>query len=481
MRKEKGLLLFPKNRYEQVACDFIDSVFRQGGKIGVACSGGADSVCLLLGVMELFGGARENIKVLHFNHCVRGETADADAEFVRKLALKLGVEFICGSPQELPKKASEDSLRQMRLSFFVEQSARLGLACIAQGHHANDIVETLVMRLIRGVGTDGFSAPRAISHYKGAIFVRPLLTLKKSEIVAALSQNKITWCEDETNVDCDFLRNKIRKDIFPRLEDVSSGDICMSARRTKMLMQEDADFIAEFFNREINRANPQLEILPLGKNLTRLDLSDVLKNNAAMFRRAVRLLISKNTNLSLSRAKGLDDFVFKAMTTGKARLSAGDSWEIFFSGNALEAVEKIDVDEFSITLQNGKNVLPNGASISVKKATLTQVQFDAIKGGNNDDSKRAYIDLSASGGLVDGVLIARSRKAGDKYRPLGSASKKRLKDIMSSKKVPIWKRKSAIVVCNKKGDILWVAGLPPSEDYKVDKSHSVIELTFKDI
>ena len=132
-----------------------------------------------------------------------------------------------------------------------------------------------------------------------------------------------------------------------------------------------------------------------------------------------------------------------------------------------------------MVLKSGKNRLPNGGMLRVEKISLTRARFESIKNGENDDNVRAYIDLSATGGLVDGALVARTRRPGDCYAPLGSRSPKKLKDMFNAKKIPIWKRKAAFVVCNAGDNILWSPGLPPSELFKVENSRSVIELTFE--
>ena len=150
---------------------------------------------------------------------------------------------------------------------------------------------------------------------------------------------------------------------------------------------------------------------------------------------------------------------------------------MYFDGKSVRLEPKADAREWEVVLKSGKNRLPDGRVLRVEKISLTQARFESIKNGDNDDSRRAYIDLAATGGLCGGALIARTRRDGDEYPPLGARSPKRLKEIFNAKKVPVWKRAAAVVVCNLKGEILWSPALPPSELYKVGKSRSVIELT----
>lgn len=462
-------------RLEASALAEIESVLRGGGRIGVACSGGADSVCALMLVARIFESAKNRICVLHFNHRER-PAADSDAEFVGRLAKRLGAEFVCGAADCPPERITEAGLRAMRLGFFAAESARLGLGAIVQGHNSGDVAETLVMRLMRGAGLAGMSAPRAVSHYKGAEFVRPLLLLSKSEIREILRRNKIEWREDETNASPDFLRNRLRSEIVPALDSLCSGGFAESALRTRAQLCEDSDFIENIFSRALVSANPELELAGADSDLRLLRLPEEYRAEPAFLRRAAMKLLSLNLLAGRVRSGCVDAFV-AAAAGGFARADVSDKFDMYFDGKSVRLEPKADAREWEVVLKSGKNRLPDGRVLRVEKISLTQARFESIKNGDNDDSRRAYIDLSATGGLCGGALVARTRRDGDEYPPLGARSPKRLKEIFNAKKVPVWKRAAAVVVCNLKGEILWSPALPPSELYKVGKSRSVIELT----
>lgn len=142
-------------KFEPSAERYLRAAINGGSRVGVACSGGADSVFLLFWILSFCGAKNlKNIKVLHFNHKARAN-AEKDEEFVRKLCSDLGVEFVHGKAESVPEKLSEDEFRKMRMRFFIESSCNLRLSCIAQGHHCGDVAETIVMRLARGAGLDG--------------------------------------------------------------------------------------------------------------------------------------------------------------------------------------------------------------------------------------------------------------------------------------------------------------------------------------
>lgn len=469
----------PRALLEASAAAVIQSASECGQKIGVACSGGADSVCALLWVAEVFAKNRANVFVLHFNHRERLAAKD-DCEFVENLANRLGVNFVTAAPDKVPEKITENALRKMRIGFLLENSARLGLAAIVQGHNSGDVAETLIMRLMRGAGTAGMSAPRPLSHFKGALFARPLLNLAKADIKKILSEAKIVWREDETNSSADFLRNRIRAEVVPQLDKLCAGSFANGALRSRSLFAEDCDFIDKIFAREIITANPSLDLSNVENPPRLLLLPEAYRADAAFVRRSVEKLLSINSVLTGVRSGCIDSFVNDAIAKGAARAHIGENSEIFFDGKSVRIEKSPEKFAGKFILKLGKNLFPDGRAINVKKVSLTQARFESIKKGDNDDSVRAYIDLLATGGTVDKTLIARGKLDGDRYPPLGSRSPKKLKEIFNAKKIPLWKRKSAIIVCNSKGDILWSPGLPPSNFYKVANSHSVIELTFED-
>ncbi len=217
-----------------LAAERIDWPEMMTGPVGVGCSGGADSVCLLLLAWVKFG---QNLRVLHLNHGLRGGEADADAAFVEKLAGELGLAFVGEKLTDVPAGASEAFLRERRLAFY-RQSA---CATILLGHHADDVAETLLMRLTRGSGTEGLAAPLPVQPFAdGLTLVRPLLGISKARILDVLSQHEIPWREDASNDQPDYFRNRVRADVLPALLDAAPGNARTGLSRSHRLLAEDA-------------------------------------------------------------------------------------------------------------------------------------------------------------------------------------------------------------------------------------------------
>ena len=177
---------------------------------GIACSGGADSVFLLLLIFAAYPQLREKITVLHYNHRLRGADSFTDQTFVKELSFLLNLKFKTKiGPVKMP--SDEGSLRNHRRSFFTDSIAALGGTILLQGHNLDDIAETLLWRIPRGVGVEGLCSPRPIEKFKEFWFVRPLLNQTRGEIRQKLKKFKIQWREDKSNESGIYLRNRLRK------------------------------------------------------------------------------------------------------------------------------------------------------------------------------------------------------------------------------------------------------------------------------
>ncbi len=207
----------------------------------LAFSGGADSLALLL-VLWAEGPGRwgRDFMVLHFNHRLRGRAADADEKFCARVCSALGIKFIAGRWRTARKDASEAEARAARFDFFHREMRRRKIRLLWLGQQQDDIAETMLMRLARGSGSAGLAAPRPAQEMpEGRWHLRPLLTLKKAEIVGALRAVGAAWREDATNAGGDFFRNRIRRDVLPRWLKAAQRDALAGAALARELLAED--------------------------------------------------------------------------------------------------------------------------------------------------------------------------------------------------------------------------------------------------
>ena len=193
----------------------------QGDFIAVGVSGGADSVCLLLLLCELKQEYGLELHAVHINHGIRRE-AFKDQEFVENLCRRLKVPWITFSEdvQGMAEKESmslEEAGRIIRYRCFQKVLDMHGGGKIAVAHHQNDQAETILYRMSRGTGIQGLKGMEAV---RGDV-IRPLLCLKKTEILKYLKEKGQSWMEDASNEDNTFARNKIRNQVIPALTKVN--------------------------------------------------------------------------------------------------------------------------------------------------------------------------------------------------------------------------------------------------------------------
>ncbi|MDP4693289.1 MAG: tRNA lysidine(34) synthetase TilS, partial [Opitutales bacterium] len=210
-------------------------------RVLVACSGGPDSILLLL----LLAGRADvlglELVVAHYNHRWRGEASDEDAAFVAGMADVLDLPYVVGVRPENEAAFTETTARALRLDFLREAAAQHRCPCIALGHQMDDILETQLQRIARGSGTDGLAAPRPIARFDGLpTHVRPLLNLRSGDIRMALNAAGIPSKQDASNDDQSIARNALRGRVIPELIEALDRDPVAGAARARRLIEEDA-------------------------------------------------------------------------------------------------------------------------------------------------------------------------------------------------------------------------------------------------
>jgi tRNA(Ile)-lysidine synthase len=217
----------------------------------VALSGGADSVALLLLLWAHWPERRARLLALHFDHRLRGRASTGDARFCAGLCRALDVPLVTGRWADRPPvrpgvAVSEAAARAARIGFFTTELRRRRGSVLFLGHHRDDVAETVLMRLARGSGTGGLAAPRPVQEQTaaGRVHLRPLLTLDKSAVVAALREAGASWREDASNSSAAHLRNRVRADLIPawRAAAAEPGrDALAGLALSRDLLEEDDD------------------------------------------------------------------------------------------------------------------------------------------------------------------------------------------------------------------------------------------------
>lgn len=233
----------------------------------IGLSGGADSVALAYLLLDKRARQETELCAVHVNHGLRGAESDADEAFVRDLCQRWQLPLLVyqAQPQQNP---GEDWARQVRYGFYRQAMAQFQASHIALAHHRDDQAETFLLHLLRGAGLTGLSGMAPESEVLGVRVIRPLLAYSRQELQTLLLQAGVPWREDGSNQDRRYLRNAVRHDLLPLMEQLAPGAAARIASAATLLRDDEAalsqaaeTFLAQYGKERYLLLNPlrQLE------------------------------------------------------------------------------------------------------------------------------------------------------------------------------------------------------------------------------
>lgn len=439
-------------------------------RVLVAVSGGADSVCLLCllwSVRERFG---IELVVGHYNHGWRGAASEADAGFVESLAGALGCLFQMERCVDGAVSATETAARELRLDFLRRTASGAGCCCIAFGHQANDVLETQLLRLARGSGTEGLAAPRPVHVFAGApTHLRPLLGISSESIRRGMDAAGLPWREDVTNENVEIARNALRHEVVPVLSKSLDRDLLTGAARSQCLLEEDAAALRGLAEERFPDAFSVAE---------QLDRAELRAAPVALARRALAGWLQGRGLMASVGAASMDLLLVALRGEGEAvRQSVGEVFVVSDGKSVrVESAEKpLPAIETMPLAGGGRVPLPNGALLSAARVEVDEALRGRLAAGGVDPAREAWL---ASG--AGETLTVRGWEPGDRFQPLGAPGAKKLKDWFIGRRIPQRERRALPVVLDSGGGILWVPGLPPSDSRKILKeTKEALRLTYE--
>ena len=443
-----------------------------GDRVGVAVSGGADSVALLRILLELRGELGIVLSVVHLNHKLRAEESDADEAFVRAMAAERELEFICES-RDVKSYAAEKKLsleagaREVRYEFFREALGKLDR--IATAHTLDDQAETVLMKLARGAGTRGLAGiyPEvAVSRQPSAVrktsiqhsafsnqlgskaVVRPLLSVRRELLIEYLGELGQIWREDSSNRDLRHTRNRVRHGILPRLEE----NVNPAVREALAEAAEIARGEEEYWAGEIARMLPAVwERTDRGG---RLYCDRLGKVGLAARRRLVRAAgEALGLNLEFRQVEeilGLDSEGARASLSGGwvALLQKG---ELRFELISLSEAASDETSDYRYELSVPGEVVVSESGITVKASR--------VESGGEGYNPEHLLDSKYAGT----GLIVRNWVAGERFWPAHTKDPKKIKELLQDRHITGDEKRLWPVVAS--GDeIVFVAGLGVRRD-----------------
>lgn len=491
----------------------------------VGVSGGADSVCLLLLLLELRKKTDFSLWVIHVEHGIRGAESEADADFVKALCQKYGVpcRVFHEKVPEYAKRAGiglEEAARILRYRCFQKEVDELAAQReavlpikIALAHHANDNAETILFQMLRGSGLRGLCGMRSRRDFgEKSLIIRPLLHISREEIEEYLKEQKQDFRVDGTNQDTEYSRNRIRRNVIPELLKINSQAVRHIAESGAML-QELSDYLdvqvqklmstfcytvgdgtrESFQGKCIQIDGTLFEKYP--SLLQREVILQVLglvagsrKDIGAVHVEAVQKLASRQVGRSITLPYGLCairnyrgiEILRRAEyeNCGKYEVTSEEcKQEKKVSENGEYEISREKFKREEIVSENGEyeisseefHRLERGEKLTISlPETRIELKILDFDGKIPEIHKKKYTKWLNYDKIKHSLKI-RKRAAGDYLVIDEKGHKKKLKEYFIEEKIPSWQR-TDIWLLTEHSHVLWVIGGRISADCKIEKS-----------
>lgn len=434
----------------------LNGLLPEDASVLVGLSGGADSVALLKLLRRLAPQHGWSIAAAHFNHGIRGVGAEADEQFCRELCEFEGVTLYCET-EDIPAYARANGLsiesagRLRRYEFLERIRAAQGLDFIAVAHHMDDNAESVLLHLFRGSGLLGLTG---IQPKRGSI-VRPLLNVRRQQIEAYLEAEGCVWCTDETNLLPDGTRNRLRLEVMPYLEQHINSALVPTLCSTAELLLQDEAYLAGLAMDALEKARRE--------DGFERELLDGLPRPIKA--RALRLALAEagaEVDIERVHVEALMELLHGR--TG-ARLTlphieAYNSYSLIKFGKGEDGVE------FETELAIG----------GVTETPLGSFVTEALSGTEGFYKSRGvgFLDMDE----LTLPLMARTRREGDRFRPVGAPGRRKLKEFYIDKKVERRVRDMTPLIAFE-DEVMFIPGFGAAETAKVtDKTARMLKIEF---
>jgi tRNA(Ile)-lysidine synthase len=443
-----------------------------GDKIVLGVSGGADSLCLFLLFMQLQTEYDLSVFVVHINHGIRRE-AQADGQFVKELCEKHNVPFFLFE-EDVPslakqwKMTEEEAGRRCRYQRFCQVMEEVNANKLATAHHMGDQAETLLFHLIRGSDLAGMAGIRPVSRIDTEkLLIRPLLCVEKTEVVKWLKTRHITWCQDATNEDNRYARNRIRNEILPNMVEMNSGAVSHIAEFAECAAKYQSFFqnAVEHYIREFvavgeacetdrQRLLQQETVLAQGVIYEMLaTVSGQQKNLSREHVEAVYELLRNQSGKRISLPYGMEAKISYEKLVIRKPLNETASWK-----------------PMEISMKNQKLVLPNGIKLAIKIIDMAEASAEEKEKLQNQavNSKNSYTKLFDCDTIKD-TLYVRLPEPTDYFVLNEKGSRKKLSRHFIDCKVPEEQRKNSVVVACEH-EVIWLVGGRRCDNHRISSS-----------
>jgi tRNA(Ile)-lysidine synthase len=457
-----------------------------GSRVLVALSGGSDSVALLLILRELEAdGVLTVTGVAHLNHRLRGEAADEDERFCAELARRIGVRFISdrvdvSAIARAERRSIEDAASRARSAFFERAASACRADLIAVGHTKDDQAETFLLRLIRGAGGRGLSA----IHPRAGRIIRPLIDVEREALRGFLAERGQDFREDASNADVTIPRNRVRHEVLPLLGSRFCPAITDVLARQAALARQDEEFLQQL-------AIKLADQIVLTDEAIRIDVAGLAAAPRALSSRVVRaalqtfaasrpitfdhveqvLALADVQSCATERAVSLPGQIAGRLgnVISLRPLTAASRGSAKRGGGRTSGHGRRTFDAVSLSIPGEVEVVSQGVVVRAEHLHDSAARQRQWVGRGRE--------VGVAAGPLELPLAVRSRRAGDRFRPLGAPGVRKLQDFFVDRKVPRTERDTVPLVVDGRDRIVWVVGQSVAEEFRVtDPAQGVILL-----
>lgn len=448
-----------------------NSLFTQGERLLATCSGGIDSSVLLYCLNQIKVEFDLTIIVCHLNHNLRGAESERDERFVKNFSQEYGFPFYS---KKLTKIELEDVdgdslqqfLRNKRYEFFSELCSKNKLSKIVTAHNSDDVVETFLMRILKGTSLKGLTSIKE----ERTNIIRPLLHVSRKEIEQYGKQNKIDFVEDSSNKSDKYLRNSVRLNLIPYIEKNFNESIKETVLRTVSNLEADDDYMSEQTLKLIKRSQ-----LDSNRGEMVFDRKKLLYANKAL---KLRLFFKITGELI-----GSSDVVTKHGLDFLELIKGSEGTNFLMLPGGLKVVRAYDNVHFTTCnpLLSNKD-FSEEVVIPSKNSFFNQgfaFEFKILKSKPRNlkcvDTNSAFFDY----GKFSKNVSLRYFKDGDTIKPLGMSGNKKIKNIFIDEKISLIDRRRVPLLCSGK-KVVWISGVKLSDDFKVTaNTKEFLKVTYK--
>ena len=471
--------------FENKIAGFIKAkgLFDLADRILLAVSGGADSTALIyvMRALKTEGVLGAELICAHINHQLRGTDAELDEAFVmaqaaeQKLAITTKRLDVRGYARR-NKLSIETAARELRIESLTEIAKANNCSRIVTAHQKNDNVETVLQRLLRGTGFRGLGGIWPVRVFAGDIrFVRPLLCVRRDEILKYLEGRNLKWRQDHTNADCTYRRNFIRHRLLPALQKDCGGCIVEQ-------LSELTESAREFYRLVCSRAEQMWpELADCGNDRVALNLKRFLSEpepvKVELVRRSLSAIGSGERDLTQRHYERILQLAEQKVSNKKIELPDGfvvgfEYGKVIFSRQKDRQPERQTSDSIELKVPGQTrfdNYLIEASVLETKECDVEKFKVE----------KPQFVEWFDFDKMKPPILV-RFRRAGDRFRPLGLAEEKKVGKFLTAARVPQELRRKLLIIADSE-KIIWVWPIRMSEQAKISGgTRKILQLQITD-